>query len=585
MPPPLPSPTEGQAPVAYTSKFRLEAPKPPDAGIRPPSDFPSPGRNHAATRPGFMEDVDSLTTKIQHSPPEAVRAAVRRSWQTTLMGSSWHEAFILNMILTTSNNDVISKTVKELAHIVTTGSTQHLIPYFTTADFDNLADQILSRCSNSFLDKALERRLKSIPPRELINALAKAERLGYEQGDVLDDNSERIIGGIPRKVQTTMPSQAPPSTHNPQQPQPPTQQLRCVECGGIFTDGVAYDYHVSNRVCKGQPPGGHGIKYWCPNCGNGFKTKGGLSYHELNKVCGPPRPKPTVPQPHTMVLPPPQPVYSHYAGYGQSVAPPVTQMLSSQVASTPPMARSSADDPYAHLNAATRAKMEEEMREAERKYAPRIKEAEAIEDPAERKRQLGNLHNSFSTRQSGIRKRYGVRLRIRRTRAEIEAQQSRMGISSTQSEADDTPAAKRLRTDTPTSSSVETHAPRVPTAEMSSGLAGTAATPATADPTSGFTSVVNNTNNTNSQGRITPTKQPSLPQAETSNSLGSLQRKGYRVSSHVAQPSSPDRVMSDLGSRGQAASGNASASSASESEDSDDDEEIPAVLPTGNAAK
>lgn len=215
--------------------------------------------------------------------------------------------------------------------------------------------------------------------------------------------------------------------------------------------------------------------------------------------------------------------------------------------------------------------MNEELRQAEITYAPRLKEAEAIQNPSERKAKLSNINNSFSTRQSMIRKKYGVRLRVRRTRAEIEAQQSRMGIahSGPPSEADDTPAAKRLRTETPGSGS-GSNAPRVAIADMSAGLAGTAAaTPATADPTSRFTSV--------------NSPQPPPP-AEPSNSLSSLQRKGYRVSSHIGQPSSPDKVMSDLGSKSHPVSLRGSASASSESEDSNDDEEIPASLPTAGAA-
>lgn len=218
--------------------------------------------------------------------------------------------------------------------------------------------------------------------------------------------------------------------------------------------------------------------------------------------------------------------------------------------------------------------MNEELRQAEITYAPRLKEAEAIQNPSERKAKLSNINNSFSTRQSMIRKKYGVRLRVRRTRAEIEAQQSRMGIahSGPPSEADDTPAAKRLRTETPGSGS-GSNAPRVAIADMSAGLAGTAAaTPATADPTSRFTSV---------NSHPPP---PPPPAAELNNSLGSLQRKGYRVSSHIGQPSSPDKVMSDLGSKSHPVSLRGSASASSESEDSNDDEEIPASLPTAGAA-
>lgn len=233
--------------------------------------------------------------------------------------------------------------------------------------------------------------------------------------------------------------------------------------------------------------------------------------------------------------------------------------------STPPLP-SSGNDPYAHLNPTTRAKMDEEMKEAEQKYAPRIKAAEALTDPKERRTQLTNLNNSFSTRQSGIRKKYGVRLRVRRTRAEIDAQNRRMGISTAmgtttsaaQSEADDSgpPPAKRQRADEPV-------IPRVATADISGGLSGTAATPAMTDPTRSFASP--------SQTRA---QQPS------DNNLSSLQQKGYRISSHMGSQASPDTVMSDL--QRPVSVSSSSTSGESESDDGDeDDEEIPATLPAG----
>ena len=99
------------------------------------------------------------------------------------------------------------------------------------------------------------------------------------------------------------------------------------------------------------------------------------------------------------------------------------------VLSTPPVLVSpSIGDPYAHLTPENRAAMEEELKQAEILFGEKMRQAEAIPDPAERRVRLDGLKNSFGTRQSMIRKRYGVRLRERRTKAEIEAQRSRMGV-------------------------------------------------------------------------------------------------------------------------------------------------------------
>lgn len=72
--------------------------------------------------------------------------------------------------------------------------------------------------------------------------------------------------------------------------------------------------------------------------------------------------------------------------------------------------------------------MNHELREAELKYTNKFKEAETIPDETERRTKLEGLRNSFGTKQSMIRKKYGVRLRERRTKAEIQAERERMGL-------------------------------------------------------------------------------------------------------------------------------------------------------------
>ncbi len=86
-------------------------------------------------------------------------------------------------------------------------------------------------------------------------------------------------------------------------------------------------------------------------------------------------------------------------------------------------------DPYGHLSPEQMENMNRELREAEEKFAVRFQEAEAIPDDDERRVKLDGLKNSFGTKQSMIRKKYGVRLRERRTKAEIAAEKERLGIA------------------------------------------------------------------------------------------------------------------------------------------------------------
>jgi len=97
-------------------------------------------------------------------------------------------------------------------------------------------------------------------------------------------------------------------------------------------------------------------------------------------------------------------------------------------AATTPASTGIAADPYGHLTEQQRQLMNEELAAAEQKYAPKFAEADLIPDEAARKARLEGLRNSFGTKQSMIRKKYGVRLRERRTKAEIMAERERMGL-------------------------------------------------------------------------------------------------------------------------------------------------------------
>lgn len=85
-------------------------------------------------------------------------------------------------------------------------------------------------------------------------------------------------------------------------------------------------------------------------------------------------------------------------------------------------------DPYGHLTQEQLAAMDADLKEAEKKFAPRFAAAYAIPDENERRIKIEGLRNSFGTKQSMIRKKYGVRLRQRRTKAEIQAEEERMGL-------------------------------------------------------------------------------------------------------------------------------------------------------------
>ncbi|KAI0456600.1 hypothetical protein F5B21DRAFT_467205 [Xylaria acuta] len=561
--------------------------------------FPSPEADHENQIPRFTRDLSLLADAVQQSCPEAVRRIVRDKWEKCIMGSEFHHAFLMNAIIHHASGVIMRRAIRDFGQKLVAEAKYDIAAHLGPQDLDDIAPVIFEKCSDQFLDRALEHRLGTIDARSLINALARAERLGYTNSDVLEDRQERVVPTAQmhspeaRYTNPVTSSQSQPPTatparallpFQPAQNAPPSTDLKCRLCWRQFRHTKPYEYHVAKQLCTKATSDAQHHLWWCEECGAGFTTKAGQQYHAANAVCGlhttaaaTPRPQATTPKSE---VPPPM-------NYAPHPTPP-TQLLpnSSQPYSTPH--RSSVDpkgtpgppqdDPYRHLTPQRRAELDEELRQAELGYAPRFKEAEEIPEPLARKIKLESLQNTFSTKQSMIRKKYGVRLRVRRTRAEIEEEKSRLGLKhgpSSPNPTASTPSVKRQRSDGPSNStggpSYVSRGPQTqtpippPTNHLSisqmnnSGLGGSTATAATTDPTAS----------------IAPTQLPSAEEKPPPNSLSSLQRKGYRISSHVGQPNRPTSASP--------APRSGSASTPVVLDDSSDgadtDEDIPATLP------
>lgn len=144
----------------------------------------------------------------------------------------------------------------------------------------------------------------------------------------------------------------------------------------------------------------------------------------------------------------------HHMTSSQAQSTPVPSRVAGRPVAGTPDANGSPipSDPYAHLSETQRQELEQELHEAELKYQPRFKEAEKIEDENERRIKIDGLRNSFGTKQSMIRKRFGVRLRERRTKAVIAAEKERLGLKRAEKEM-------ALGTPTPQSANQQTASP------------------------------------------------------------------------------------------------------------------------------
>jgi len=59
--------------------------------------FPSPTQDYATANPKFLDDCTRMNFAIQQSLPEAVRRIVRDHWEKCLLGSEFHQAFVVSL--------------------------------------------------------------------------------------------------------------------------------------------------------------------------------------------------------------------------------------------------------------------------------------------------------------------------------------------------------------------------------------------------------------------------------------------------------------------------------------------------------
>ena len=182
------------------------------------------------------------------------------------------------------------------------------------------------------------------------------------------------------------------------------------------------------------------------------------------------------------------------ANVQQQVGPPATPQRQS-TPSSKSVSGSKSDNIYAHLNMEARKRFQAEVDSAQDKYGKLMREALTKPEP-QRSEEMAKWKNCYNTKLSVTRKKFGIRLKERRTQEEMDTERRRLlGDDGPELWSELERAAKRPRTDVgPASSPVppSSSAPqpsqsltprkRVALAEMG-GLSGSAGSAEMTDPT------------------------------------------------------------------------------------------------------
>ena len=144
-----------------------------------------------------------------------------------------------------------------------------IMSQFTPALLAETEDLVVEKAPDSLLDKAMAKRLGTISARSLLNMLARAERLGYDESDIIDENTSSVSKptdpsgqGVPNNytmestVQPASWTQPPPQSQPSPQPQPQpqpqtvdTDPLVCPLCHKRYLSQATRD-HVSISVLR-----------------------------------------------------------------------------------------------------------------------------------------------------------------------------------------------------------------------------------------------------------------------------------------------------------------------------------------------
>lgn len=357
----------------------------------------------------------------------------------------------------------LSRTVEQHGARLVQHSASQIAKHLKTAELDIIAPILLPKFSTTFLDKALALRLENIQAQQLVNALGRAERLGYDVRDVVTGNAS----GPPRQekvIPTANPIPAPPTSMLPRASQAPQQSgsgsasldlpsdqeiLRlgiafCERCNRPCAGLKALLAHRRSGLCGTLPVPLEKLgKEFCLLCGQQFLGGGGLTYHSRNQVCG------RYSEEHADALwklfadadqvwksrqatgQEPSQAYATTNRVPKGQNSTATAIAAATAARKTPTARPSSPqqspsskDPYSHLSPNARQAFDTAMAIVEHKFAEEIKKAMTLSGDAQRA-EIARVKNLFNNKQSMTRKKFGIRLRERRSRAEIEDERAR----------------------------------------------------------------------------------------------------------------------------------------------------------------
>jgi len=331
-----PSPSEGRRASSASRDKSIDQTQNSGRSSPPAQETPAPARvetvEHISSTPATAsklpnsvkldKEIARLTEVVRETSSQAAGKVLQKYWREFLFkdNDDEHLCWILRAGLKNATPNVIERVMREqnVSHALIDKASRKKQVVKTVLNNATYA-QLLDYVPEDVLDRALSERLKNAPAKQIIKWLAEAERLGFREDDILDDEDESVIPFMGPDSQdgdaemTDEPTHQNLAAHDRDpllaeqernaallQQQAPRAQpvkngpapLMCPLCYHQFTTQSGYNYvsqsvdimtsanasqHLLKKVCQKRTPAG-GFKWICGNCAQGFTTKQGMQY-------------------------------------------------------------------------------------------------------------------------------------------------------------------------------------------------------------------------------------------------------------------------------------------------------------------
>jgi hypothetical protein len=212
-------------------------------------------------------EVAALSKTLSTVSNEAARVVTRQHWRKCLIGTEKDQSFLVRAIL------------------------KHSTPHVYVRAMEDYGDKFLNAASDEFLDQALELRLPTIDEDKLVDLLAKAKRLGFDEQEVVDEEEDVV------PTQNGQSEGSEPAIQKMSNPEPrdaimvdrsdplleeqnrnaitATTALATPYQPPVSPGSYAQNMNLPTRR-KAKDPASR--KFVCPDCTASFAQQGGLTY-------------------------------------------------------------------------------------------------------------------------------------------------------------------------------------------------------------------------------------------------------------------------------------------------------------------